>query len=820
MKISLDWLAEYVAWDDEPAELAAKLTAAGLNVEGVEEYTLTFPGVVVASVLERQQHPDADRLSLCQVDDGSGDPVQVVCGASNVRRGLTVLFARIGAVLPGGTKLKKTKIRGVESRGMICSAGELGLGADTSGIMELDTDLAPGTPADEVYGFRDTVLDIEVTPNRPDWLSHVGVAREVAAIYGTKVSLPPVWNGQQSGESLGTKVRIEDYADCPRFTAHGARELKMGTSPGWMQNRLRAVGSRPINNVVDITNYVLLELGQPMHAFDRAKLSGGTVTIRRAGESTKVVTLDDVEREVDADTLLVCDERGPIALAGVMGLANSEVGEGTAEILLESAFFSPSRVRIASRGLGLVTDASYRFERGADWDMVERAAHRVLHLFQELAGAHIVSDWADRYDPDRKPPEAVPLRIWQVNRVLGTEISTDEAAQLLQSLGLKVQPMGNPASSNPSAVNMMVAVPTFRRDIHTEVDLIEEIARGYGFDRITGGGGFRSLGEGRREPRDEALGRIRGWLAALGHHEMITSNFQGPDDADALGLAADDLRREALAVINPRHGGDTTLRTSLVPSLLAVVRRNLNAGSEPPLRLFQVARVFWPAGAKREDVRHDDERLLPEEPLFLQIGVAGDGSAGRGGVPQDLLELKGTIEALARHLRLVLDLEVGGSEAWLQAGAQWRIRDADGREVGTAGRLDPAVGRAFDVERPVAVAEIHLDALDLDPKGMSYRDFGRFPAVKRDLSLLVPDAVAYGQVEAAVRDTAGPLLASLELFDIYRGKGIPEGHAALGIRLKFRSDKGNLKGKTVDGAIAKVVEALAGRLAIEHRTQD
>jgi len=820
VKISLDWLAEYVTWDDDPAALAAKLTAAGLNVEGVEEFRTTFPGVVVARVLDREQHPNADRLSRCEVDDGSGRPVQVVCGAANVREGLIVLFARVGAVLPGGLKLKKTKIRGVESHGMICSAVELGLGDEAAGIMELETDLAPGTPADELYGYADTVLDIEVTPNRPDWLSHLGVAREVAAIYGVKVSLPRVWSSQQSGESLGLNVRIDDYADCPRYTAFGARDVQLGPSPDWLQNRLRAVGSRPINNVVDITNYVMLELGQPLHAFDRAKLSGGTLTVKRAGEKTGVVTLDGQEREVGPDTLLICDERGAVALAGVMGLADSEVGEETVEILLESAFFAPQLVRTASRALDLVSESSYRFERGADWDMVERAAQRALYLFQELAGAHAVADNADRFDPDRRPPSSVPLRIWQVNRMLGTGITTDEAALLLQALGLKVQPMGNPASSNPNAVNMMVEVPTYRRDIHHEVDLIEEIARTRGFDSTRDGGGFRVAGEGLRDPQETVLGRIRAWLAAVGHHEMVTSSFQGAGDAEALGLATDDPRRESLAVVNPCHGGDTVLRTCLLPSLLQVVRRNLNAGCGTPLRLFQIARTFWPAGAKREDVRQDDDRLLPEEPLFLQIGVAGEAPEGRGGVPRDLLELKGTIEALARHLRIDIGIEAGGDEAWLQPGGQWRIRDAAGAQVGTAGRVAPTVGEAFEVERPVSVAEINLSAIDLDPKPMTFSMFGRYPAVKRDLSLLVPDQVAYGSVEEVVRGSAGPLLESVELFDIYRGKGIPAGCGALGIRLKFRSDKGNLKGKKVDGAIARVVAALAEDLSVEHRTQD
>jgi phenylalanyl-tRNA synthetase beta chain len=820
VKISLDWLSDFVTWPDEPADLAAKLTAAGLNVEGIEDVVVSFPGVVVAHVLHREQHPDADRLSLCRVDDGSGEPVQVVCGAPNVREGLTVLFARVGAVLPGDFKLKKTRIRGVDSMGMICSAAELELGEDASGIVELETDLPPGTPADAIYGFRDTVFDIEVTPNRPDWLSHLGVAREVAAIYGHKASLPPVWNSQQTGESLGMTVRIEDWADCPRYTAFGASGVKVGPSPRWMQNRLRAVGSRPISNAVDITNYVMLELGQPMHAFDRAKLSGGTITIRRAAPGLKVTTLDDQERKLEEGTLLVCDERGAVALAGVMGLANSEVGPDTTDILLESAFFAPTLVRRASRGLGLVSESSYRFERGADWDMVEKAAHRALYLFQEIAGARITPDWADRHDPDRRPAPAVPLRLWQVSRVLGVDIGADEAAQMLQSLGLKVLPMGNPGASSANAVNIMVEPPSFRRDLHHEIDLIEEIARRYGYDRLAGAGGFRATGGGARRERDVALGRARAWLAACGFHEIVTSSFESGAETDRLGLAADDPRREALAVINPRHGGDTTLRTSLLPSLLKVARHNLNAGASTPLRLFQLNRTYWPGGAKAVDPRHADEERLPEEPLFLQIGIAGWRATGPGGVPRDLLELKGTLEALAESLRITLKLQIQDVEKWYVDGGQWAILDGEGKAVGSAGRVAPEIGAAFDLDLPLAAAEINLDQLVLSPAPVRYAPFARFPAVKRDLSLLVPRGVSYGRIEEVVRASGGGLLSGVELFDIYYGKGLPDGHGAYGIRLMFRSAKGNLKGKTVDLAIAAVLEALARELQIEPRSQD
>ncbi len=817
MKISLDWLSEYVSWDDQPEDLAVKLTAAGLNVEGIEDFRREFPGVVVAKVLTQDKHPGADRLSICTVDDGHGEPVPVVCGAPNVRAGLKVLFARVGAVLPNGLKIKKSKIRGEISQGMICSTGELGLLEDNDGILELATELAVGTSADILYGFKDTVLDIEVTPNRPDWLSHLGVAREVASIYGTKISLPTTWNAKQSGESLGIQVRVHDYSDCPRYMAFGVKSVKMGPSPDWMQRRLLAVGSRPINNLVDITNYVLFETGQPLHAFDKEKISGSVINIGQAKETTTVQTLDGVERKVGADALLISDQRGPVALAGVMGLGNSEVNEQTNSILLESAFFSPLLIRKTSRGLGLISESSYRFERGTDWEMVEKAALRALYLYQDLAGGLIVKDWADRQDPDRKAPDPLPLRVWQVNRVLGTAISTGEAAQILQGLGLKVQPMGNAQAQGANAVNMMIEVPSFRRDLNQEVDLIEEIARSYGLDRIEREGSFRGAGGGKRGLLATVRNHARRTLMDIGYCEVVTSSFGKAEDSDRLGLLEDDPRREMLKVINPRHGGDTLLRTCLLPSLLDVMRRNINAQAELPLRFFQINRVYVPGQDHGRVGGHPDENLLPAEHLLLQIGIVGSIGKALGDLPAGFAELKDVLRDLRDLLRLNLSLEIHDTEPWLTPGLQMGVFGENGQCVGSLGLVDSRVTHAFDMDQTVVVAEINLDRVALTPSAMRYQQFSRFPAVKRDLSLLVPQGVAYRHIVQTVKEVGGPHLESVQLFDIFQGKGIEEGTAAFGIRLKFLSAKGNLKGKTVDRAIATVLTALADRFNIQPR---
>jgi len=612
-------------------------------------------------------------------------------------------------------------------------------------------------------------------------------------------------------------VCSSDLGDCPRFTAFGVQNAVRKPSPEWMQHRLRAIGSRPIDNIVDITNYVMFELGQPMHAYDRAKLTGNVITIKRSEAGMKVVTLDQQERELEPGTLLICDEAGPIGLAGVMGLANSEVAEGTTELVLESGFFDPMLVRQASRGMGLISEASYRFERGADWEMVEFAARRALYLLQEFADARIIPDWTDRSDPDHQPPADVPLRVWQVNRLMGTEITSGQAAEYLQALGLKVQPMGTGEVDTAKAVNMMVKIPSFRRDLHQEVDLIEEIVRSHGLDNLSGGGGFRGGSGGVRRPQDVTLNAARTWFAASGFSEIVTSSFMHEKDLERLGIPEDDSRRQAISLLNPHHGGHAEMRTVLLPSMLDVICRNLNAGASAPLRLFQINRTYLPAGTTRTNGRHVDEKLLPEEPLFLQFAVAGLQEAGLGGVPADLLEIKGTLEALSTFLRVPLLLEIADGEPWLQAGTQWKITNEVGETVGSAGQVANSVTTSFEIDASVAVMEINLSALDLAPRPRKFEAFARFPSIKRDLSLLVPETVSYGQIQETVVATGGPLLDRVEMFDLYRGEGVPEGRAAYGIRLKFSSAKGNLKGKAVDKAIVSILKGLDESWGIRSR---
>jgi phenylalanyl-tRNA synthetase beta chain len=816
LNISLNWLRDFVPWDGTADELAERLTINGLNVESVTVFELAFPGVVVAKVLKQEKHPNADKLSLCEVDDGEGIH-QVVCGAPNVRAGLSVLFARLGCKLPNGVKLKKTKIRGIESRGMICSASELGLSDDSEGIMELADAPRPGTPADELYGYRDSVLDIEVTPNRPDWLSHMGVAREVAAINGALMQTPAAWSPPSSGGRLDFTVEIENFDDCARYTAHVARGLTVGESPRWLRNRLLAVGVRPINNIVDITNYVLFETGQPLHAFDLKKLSGNRLVVRRAVAGETLATLDGETRKLDPDELVIADGAAPVALAGVMGGANSEVEDATVEVLLESAYFDPGLVRRSSRRHQLISESSYRFERGGDWDAVEYGARRAMQLFQEIAGGHVEAGYVDRQNPDRKDAPPVTLRVAQVNRLLGTAITTIATVEYLQSIGLPCQPVGKVSDRADTTGKLMVEVPAFRRDIHEEVDLIEEVARVYGFDTIEAASHFRGSAHVSRRRFDLAQDAIRDHLAAVGYNEIVTSTFMARKDLDRMGVAEDDSCHEMLAVDNPHHGGETLLRSTLVPSLLATARHNLNADYPAPFRLFQIGTAFLPAETSHYEGRHKDGGLLPREATTLQLAVVGRSDTLYGDIPADILELKGAVSALCDKLRVDMTLTEDGNEPYLQAGMQWTVRNADGEAVGIGGAVSRRCLRAFEIDTPVAMIEIDLKRLDLDPAPMRYRAFSRFPAVKRDLSLVTPSGVTYAQVRQVVETAGGPLLAHVDLFDFFRGGKLETGSAALGIRLKFQSAKSNLKGKAVDKAIDAIVGALQEKLAVQLR---
>lgn len=801
MKLSLNWLRELVDLPETVEEICERMTLLGLEVEQVETFRLTYPDCVVAEITEAAPHPDADRLKVCRVSTGA-EEIGIVCGAPNARAGLKVALAQVGAVLPDGTKIKKGKIRGQVSMGMICSEAELGLGAGADGIIELEDDAVVGTALDELFGVEDTIIEIEVTPNRPDWLSHVGVARELAAWYGRELRLPEVSAAVDAvGEDEGWSIRIEDPAACPRFRGRLVDRVQVGPSPRWLRLRLLALGQRPINCVVDASNYVLHELGHPNHCFDRDKIQGQQIRIRRAKEGETFTTLDDTERTLDAGHLLVADEAAGIALAGIMGGANSEVGPSSTRLLLEVAVFDPQVIRRGRRAAGLNTDASYRFERGVDYAAVDVVSRRLCDLILQVAGgtARPVAIEAIGQNPQGAAP--IHVRTAQVRRLVGTEIDRSEMLRILAGLQI-------PAHELDDGVE--VRCPSFRHDLQAEVDVIEELARLHGYDRLPEEARVPMAAPATRGRSERFERTLRDAVAHRGFHEVLGSSFMPDSEVDALGLHADDPRRHTLRVLNPVVQGEATLKTSALGEMARIVERNRRRGITGPLRLFQVARCFLAS----------EDAALPDEPRQLVMAWSGPVRPLHFDEPQrdvDLYDVIGEIEGLFHQLRIPTRREA------LEAAAPWRVGSVVGffsgdRLLGRVGELAPAVRRSLDVEPVLLLAEFDFHALVAARAAVAeWSAFSSYPPVRRDLSLVAPSTVRWSQVRAVVEEATAELLESCELFDVFSGGDLPEGSVALGVRLSLRSTKGTLKDARVDRLVGKLLDDLETTHAIKLR---
>ena len=801
MRVPLSWLREFVDIAVDVSRLAHDLTMSGTKIEAVHGGELAFEGVFVGKVLEAGRHPGADRLSLCRVEV-AGEMLSIVCGAANVRAGLTVAVAKIGARLPGDLRIRKSKIRGETSEGMICSARELGLGSDGDGILELPADLVSGTDFKQVIGGGDdAVLEAEITPNRPDCLAIEGVAREVAALYGLALRRPPVWQPIGALSPVLVPVEIESPSDCGRYLGRVLHGIRVGPSPDWMQQRLAAAGLHPINNVVDVTNYVMLETGQPLHAFDLEKIAGPRIVVRRAHPGEKLRTLDGIERVLDRDILVIADARVPVGLAGIMGGEASMVREATTTLLLESAHFSAGLIRAGRRKLGLDTDASYRFERQADLEAAGRAADRATQLFIEHCGAtvrHLTADQA----PGRRAPLQLELRVERANRLIGTALDAAAMTSLLRRIEIDARPAGAPGE------RVEVTVPSFRRDLHAEIDLIEEIARLHGYDNIPADQLPPAAVIYRDNPHVTLVGELRRLSVGLGYYEVRTSAFMEQRDPERLTLAGDDPRLRAVHLANPIVTTLDTMRTSLLPGMLRVLRHNRNHDQEP-LRFAQVDRVFTAVPGPLAG--------LPTETETLAWVVSGDAEpAGWARPPRafDLYDLKGDVEALLAALGVDFSWLYGYTEPFLEESASFAVTTSSG-VLGRGGRMGEAVLRGFDLEPSVYAFELDLAVLERHlPGPRRQRDIPRFPAVKRDLSLVVPDAVLWEQVSATARAAAGAQLESLQCFDVYAAPG---GDRSLGLRLRFRDPSRTLTDADVAPVLDRVVRRLADELNVTLR---
>ncbi len=799
MKVPISWLKEYVDFEDTPAGLAERLTFSGIEVEGIETIGGMFSGIMVGAVLQVERHPNADKLTLCTVDTGAGQIV-VVCGAPNVQAGGKYPFAPAGVTLPNGTKLKKARIRGVESAGMLCAKDELGLSDDHSGLLELDSKWAPGTPLAEVMGPPDTVLELEITPNRPDCLCLMGVAREVAALYGTRLKMPAA-QPPESGRPVAelTRVAVEDAAGCPRYTARILNDVKIGPAPDWMRQRLEKCGIRAINNVVDITNYVMLECGQPLHAFDQSLLAEGRIVVRRARPGERMATLDNIERPLAESMLMICDAERPVAVAGIMGGAGSEIRETTRTVLLESACFQPIGIRATSRQLGLATESSYRFERGVDPELADWASRRAAQLMGELAGATCAPGVVDVY-PRPPAPRRVACRFARLNEVLGLQVDGARVVQVFEALSLPV--------AAHSEAGCAVDVPSFRGDLEREIDLIEEFARIHGLDRIPAPAPRAAIVPGADDRAVRAAQLLRAHLVGLGLREIMNYSFMSQGLLDRFD--PDDAPRRVL-LPNPISADHTVLRNSLIPQLVETLGRNL-ARQIRAAAFFEMGRVFF-----------RDNQGQPTEESRCAIGLMGPvgrtGLEGQAAVSEEdqFLWLKGIWE------RLLQAQKSGPAEFDATARPYFEPGRAvtlfiEGQQVGVMGLIRSAIRKEWRMSGPVAVLEARVEPLlarCFEIKGLA--PLAAFPAVTRDAALIVDERVRHTDIEKIIQKVAPKELERVELFDIFRTEGIGVGRKSMAYSFTYRSLTRTLTDEDANQYHAAVKEALKRELSAEIR---
>jgi phenylalanyl-tRNA synthetase beta chain len=801
MKITWNWLSEFVELDMTPAELAERLTMSGLEVESVETKGAELAKVVCAEVVVLKPHPGADRLRVCEVRCGADETVSVVCGAPNVAAGQRVAFAPAGVVLPGGTAIEATEIRGVASAGMLCSEVELGIGADGAGILVLPEDAPLGEPVGRIVGVEDTVLDISITPNRGDCMSVLGIAREVAALTGVRLNRQRFSVAESVNEVDGlVAISIEDPELCRRYAGRVIGGVRIAPSPLWLRSRLRAVGLRPINNVVDVTNFVMIERGQPLHAFDYDRLPKPAITVRRARDIRTITTLDGQQRLLEPDDLLITSGGEGVAIAGVMGGADSEVEETTTRILLESAWFQPASIRRTSKRLGLRSEASYRFERGTDIEGIVHAADRAAELITEVAGGDVARGCADEYAAPYQPAP-IALRVKRTEEMLGVAVNRDEATSRLKAFGMSV----SPAISG----TLTVVPPSYRVDLVREVDLIEEIARSIGYEKMPSTLPECSLAAAGLSLNERRERDIKRYLISSGLCEALSLSFCTPDENGLFpGIGS---RKAPVPVLNPVTQEDSQMRLSLSSGLLRCARANIDQGNGE-FAGFSMGKVFW---------RGDDGGFLEAKRLAAvvcpRLPVRGVGNRKQS---MEFGEFKGIVEGLFDSMRVTQarwrpasDLASfhPGKSAYIEVG---------GSLAGYAGLLHPNTAESLKVDPDSWVFELDLDGvLEYCPARVVFEELPRFPVVVRDVAILADVDFQSDRIDQFVRhwDQANGLIEAVQLFDQYVGDAIPAGKKSLAYSVAYRAAERTLTDAEVNEVHAKLVAALQDSLGVTLR---
>lgn len=791
MLVPLKWLKEYVDIDISTKELTDRLTMTGSKVEAIEDMGENIQKVVVGRILSVESHPNADKLVVCKVDVGN-DTIQIVTGAPNVKEGQLVPVALHGAHLPGGKKIKTGKLRGVVSQGMMCSGQELGLtdadypGAEVDGIMILKEEYPLGMDIKEALSLGGEVIEFEITSNRPDCLSVIGIARETAVTLKKQLRYPriEVQKGIGRAEEEASVV-IEDEKLCPRYCARIVKDVKIGPSPRWMRRKLAAAGVRPINNIVDITNYVMLELGQPMHAYDIDKVGQKTIIVRRAKNGEELITLDNQTRKLDENMLIIADPEGPIGLAGVMGGANTEITDETKNILLESALFDGGIVRSTAKRLGLRSEASSRFEKGLDIVNVETALNRAVQLIQQLDAGIVVEGMIDVcYGSLKMQTLEVPWK--RINQLLGVELAVEKICEILESLEFKVECYGD---------ILKVGVPSFRRDIESTADLAEEVARIYGYNNIPMTLMEHSISRAARTQKQILTDLAKETLAGMGLYETVTYSFTSPQIYGSIGFKKEEYPL-AVKIANPLGEDQSIMRTTLIPSILEVLSRNFNRRVKD-CRVFEIANIYLPKSLSIDE--------LPDEIRTLIIGEYGS--------EIDYYVLKGQVEVLFDVFGILSNIKfVPGTHPSFHPGRTAKIMFGE-EEIGVIGEIHPTVAENYELNTRVLMGELNFEKLmKFAYIKRRYTSLPKYPAVTRDLAIVIDKKILASRIEEVIRQNAGCLLEKIELFDIYEGNQIPEGYKSMAYSLSFRAPDRTLKDEEVNDLQKRIVDGLANTL--------
>ncbi len=794
MKISLNWLKQYVPVDIPATELADKLTMAGMEVEGVTERFQFLDSVVVGKIIEVSPHPNADKLRLCQVNIGK-QIISVVCGAPNAQAGMKIPCALPGAVLPNGLAVKKSTIRGEASAGMLCSETELELGLDTSGLMTLSDELEEGISLNTALNLSDTVLEIDLTPNRPDCLSFIGIAREVATMVDQPVSLPEIRLPKASGQITDlTSVTINNTDLCPRYTARLITDITVGPSPFWLQDRLLSIGLKPINNIVDITNFVMLEQGQPLHAFDFDRLAENRIVVRTAHDKESFTTLDGKERLLRDTTLMICDGEKPVAVGGVMGGMNSEIEKTTTQVLLESAYFNPISIRKTAKHLTLNTDATHRFERGVDPDGTLTALNRAAQLIAEIGKGHLIDGIIDEH-PLPSTANAISLSMDKTNQHLGTSLNQTQISNYLQSVEFNVEIKDEDT--------LIVLAPSFRVDVSRPEDLMEEVARLWGYNNIKTTfpkiSGVTNLPNQSSQIKDQ----IKNVMTGYGFSESITYSFIGKDACDRLSLAENDDRRKMLNILNPISEDQSVMRTSLVPGLLEAMHRNLSHQIKN-LQFFELGKIFISNGQAQQPT--ETEMLAG-----LWTGTRSETSWHSKSVACDFFDLKGILEDFFHYFKMdpiifsKMDAELC---SYTKAGHTAQIL-INGMPLGLIGEITPDVLNNFNIKQPAFIFEINVNTFIANlPETKMFVPIPKFPFTDRDITLIVDNDVQAGDILDKVRFFEEKLMEDICVLDVYSGKPIPVGKKSISLRIIYRSFTETLSDRQVN----LVHQQLTGRI--------